>query len=108
MNKNKLLFAKWITIVLVIAIGATGYRVAAFVSMANMYVARGVLGCVFIYFLSREVDFLFKGRSFEDLSNYPQASRYLVWVFGLFFLFYLGLHEVLQLIIFVIRSFIVG
>jgi hypothetical protein len=99
-------FAKWIIMALAIVIGATGFGVASLISKTNIYVARAALGCAFIYLLSREIDFRFKGQSFEDLYSFPQTVRYLVWAFGLLFFFYLGLHEIIELVKIVIRSFI--
>lgn len=102
---KKVPLAKWIIRVLAVGIGVIGFGVASFITSKNIYLARGALGCAVIYLLSRETDFLFRHQSFEDLYNLPQTVRYLVWTFGLLFVFYLGLHEVIQLFLFVARTF---
>jgi hypothetical protein len=102
---KKFPIAKSIIMVLAVIVGVIGFGVAHFITTSNIYIARGALGCAFIYLLSREVDFLFRNQSFEDLYNFPQAIRYLSLAFGLFVLFYFGLYEVIQLVLFVAQAF---
>lgn len=104
---KKLPFTKWITIALVIVIGAIGFGVASFISVTNIYVARGALGCVFIYLLSREVDFKFKDEPIEYLFNSPHIRDY-AWIFVLSLFFYWGLNEFIQLVLYIIRSFVLA
>ncbi len=103
---KKSLFMKWIMLAFVLVIGVIGFGVASFISKTNIYIARGALGCAFIYLLSREVDFRFKDKPFEVLYNFPKNIGYFVWAFGLSLFLYWGLYEITPLVVFVLRSFI--
>jgi len=93
----------------VILIILIGFSIASFISMTNIYIARGVLGGAFIILLYREFETMFK--SFNDapldiLYSFPYYVRYFLTTLGVSLLFYLGLHEVIQLVLFIIRNFI--
>src|SRR5215510_1892614 len=108
MNK-KSPFIKWMTIAFVLARVAIGFGIASFVYKMNIYVARGILGLAFIYLLYREYRFI--SRDFDDpldeLYTFPYYFRFFVITLGLSFFLYFGVHEISQLVIFVIRSFVI-
>ena len=102
---NKKTYNKTIISGLLILFIIIGFYIAYNISSANIYVARGILGCVAMYLIFREVDASFNDGSFEIFYDFPRNVKVFAWVLGISTIFSWGLNEALQLIFYVIRSF---
>ena len=103
-------YIKWMLMAFIIVIVVVGFSTASFISQANIYVARGLLGCAFIYLLYREFSFMSNSSydvPFDVISTLPNYIRYFVILFGVSILFFLGLYDVIQLVIYIIITYII-
>ena len=95
---------RWMVVVAFVVIGAIGFRVASLVAEENVYIARGVLGCVVIYFILRG-DYFEKGNEpVEVVFASYKSIKYFALAFAMSTVFYWGLSEILRLIFFIIRN----